>query len=120
MKKFEDRIKKIEKEAAKKEHGEKTPESILAEWKKSKEHTGMQLVTPEIEDDKSKVKKDTSNSTIISNTPIEIFLSVPHSQEWKKELRYDVLVTDDVGHRYDSKYRHLQETNLQMWILQEQ
>ena len=41
----------------------------------------------------------------VATFDIEAFLSVPHHGEWKKEIIYDVLVTDTSGHRYDPEYK---------------
>ncbi len=83
-------------------NSEKTKEDILADFEKSKEVTGMELV------ENKEVKKETTTTkteTTTTKTNIKIFVSLPHSVEWKKELVYDILVTDDSGHRYNSNYK---------------
>ena len=101
LKIHEDRLANIAAAEAKKTHGEKTSQSILDAWLKSKESTGMALVIPEKTEEK--VKK--IGPVVVNHIGIEAFLSIPHYQEWKKVLRYSILVTDDSGHRYDPSYK---------------
>ena len=100
LKVHEDRLKKIAKEEANKPHGDKTSQSILDEWKKFQIKTGTDLVVKE----KTKEIKQKEKKAVSKHDEIKVFLSVPHHQEWKKTLRYNILVTDDSGHRYDSSY----------------
>lgn len=100
LKLHEDRLANIAAADANKPHGEKTSQSILDAWEKYKEITGMALVIPEKTEEK--VKK--IGPVVVNHIGIESFLSIPHHQEWKKVLRYSVLVTDDSGHRYNLSY----------------
>ena len=45
-----------------------------------------------------------TNNKNISENKIQSFLSVPINIEWRKELIFTVLITDDSGHKYDSNY----------------
>ena len=93
-------MKKIAEEEAKKTFGDKTSQSILDEFNKSQVKTGMALVVPE------KIEEDEVNteSVVENQVKIKTFLSIPHHQEWNRVLIWDVLVTDDSGHRYDTTY----------------
>ena len=46
------------------------------------------------------VSKNTSNAT-----SLKVFVSSPHSVEWKKSWIYDVLVTDEIKTQYKSNYK---------------
>lgn len=101
LKKFQGRQNKINEQKEDLPNSEKTKESILKDFEKSKTNTGMQLVTP----DKKEEKKTTKTVSKTSKDKIKAFLSVPPNVTWKKELKYDVLVTDDSGHRYNANYK---------------
>lgn len=92
-KKFQLKIKRLEKNN---ELNSRTSDSILADYEKSKEITGMSLVT-------EKVKKNLPLP--LKEKEIKAFLSVPHMTAWKDVLRFDVLVTDDTAQRYDGTYK---------------
>jgi len=101
LKIHDDRVKRIAEELASKTFGDRT-QSILDKFKKSQELTGMGLVVVETKDVTETTSTETTSTTF--NKPIKVFFSVPHHQEWKRVLIYEILVTDDVGHRYDSLY----------------
>lgn len=101
LKIHDDRVKRIAEELARKTFGDRT-QSILDKFKKSQELTGMGLVVVETKDVTETTSTETTSTTF--NKPIKVFFSVPHHQEWKRVLIYEILVTDDVGHRYDSPY----------------
>ncbi len=46
------------------------------------------------------VSKNTSNAT-----SLKVFVSSPHSVEWKRSWDYDVLVTDEIKTQYKSNYK---------------
>jgi len=96
-----DRVKRIEEELARKTFGDRT-QSILDKFKKSQELTGMGLVVEETKDVTETTSTETTSTTF--NKPIKVFFSVPHHQEWKRVLIFEILVTDDNEHRYDSPY----------------
>jgi len=70
-------------------NSELTSESILTDWGKSKEITGTGLITND--------KEAEIILHIIESEPITIktFFSVPFHVEWRDELKWDILVTDD-------------------------
>ena len=103
LKKYDDRQKKIKDQDKKEQITNKTGASILADFEKSKIKTGMGLVTKDTTDTKKEKKIITSKT--VSNNKIKSFLSVPPNVQWKKELKYDVLVTDDSVHRYNPTYK---------------
>ncbi len=101
LKKFKDSQEKTTEQKKIISNSEKTREDILADFEKSKIITGMGLVE---KTDAITEKKATKTDTTTQNIKIKAFLSLPHSVQWKKELVYDVLVTDDSGHRYNPNY----------------
>ena len=70
-------------------NSELTAESILADWEKSKEITGTGLIT---NDEEAEIILQIIESKPIT---IETFFSVPFHVEWRHELKWDILVTDD-------------------------
>lgn len=95
QKEFEMKLKRLEN----KQDNVTTGDSILTDYEKAKEQTGMGLVI----DPKTIIKKNLP--VPIKEKKIEVFLSVPHMTAWKEKLKYDVLVTDDAAQRYDSTYK---------------
>ncbi|MCJ8307333.1 MAG: hypothetical protein HRU07_09820 [Nitrosopumilus sp.] len=95
----DDRLARISEEE-KEKYGETltTPQSIIAAWRTSQASSGPGLLLQD------EIEEETVVEVIVNYINIKTYLSVPHFQEWKKVLRYDVLVTDDSGHRYDSSY----------------
>lgn len=77
------------------------PKNVLEEYRKFQANTGTGpglLLEEEIKE----IKKV---NVVENHFEIKTFLSIPHHQEWKKVLRYTILVTDDIGHRYDPLYK---------------
>lgn len=78
------------------------PKNVLEEYRKFQANTGTGpglLLEEEI--------KEIKKVNVVEEPLFEIktFLSIPHHQEWKKVLRYTILVTDDIGHRYHPLYK---------------
>lgn len=95
----DERLAKIAEEEAETSDESQTPKSIIEEWRASQISTGMGLILQEETEEVEIVEE-----IVVSHINLETFLSVPHHQEWKKILRFGVLVTDDSGHRYDPSY----------------
>lgn len=75
-----------------------TEDEILANFEQYKIITGMALVVPE------KIEEEIPEPVVVSHYNTMTFLSIPHHQEVEKVLKYDVLVTDDSGHKFDLSY----------------
>jgi len=97
----DDRLAKIAEEESKISNDVLDPKKILEEYRKFQALAGSGpglLLEEDIEDAK---KVDVS----VNYVNIQTFLSIPHHQEWKKVLRYTVIVTDDVGRQYHPIYK---------------
>ena len=105
LKKHKDIQKKISEQEKDVSDTKKTKEKILEDYEKSKITTGMDLVTKDTNTKEEKKKITDTANTVSKDKKIKSFISAPHNVEWKKELRYDVLVTDDSGHRYNPDYK---------------
>jgi len=96
----DDRLARMAADETAKEETGQTAKDIIAEYRKAQVSTGMGLVPQEEIEEVDEVEE-----VVVNHFEIKTFLSIPHNQEWKKVLRFTVLVTDDLGHRYDSSYQ---------------
>jgi hypothetical protein len=97
----DERLAKIAEGESKESDDVLDPKKILEEFRKFQalKSRGPGLL---LEDEIEEVKKVDVNVNYVN---IKTFLSIPHHQEWKKELRYTVIVTDDVGRQYHTTYK---------------
>jgi hypothetical protein len=97
----DERLAKIAEEESKISGDVLDPKKILEEFRKFQalKSRGPGLL---LEDEIKEVKKV---DVVANYVDIKTFLSIPHHQEWKKELRYTVIVTDDVGRQYHPIYK---------------
>jgi len=95
----DERLAKIAEEESKESDDVIDPKKILEEYRKSLVKTGPELL---LKDEIKEVKKV---DVYVNHVNIQTFLSIPHSQEWKKVLRYTVIVTDDLGRQYHPVYQ---------------
>jgi len=97
----DERLAKIAEEKSKISDDVLDPKKILEEFRKFQalKSRGPELL---LKDEIKEVKKV---DVVVNHVNIKTFLSIPHHQEWKKVLRFTVIVTDDVGRQYHLTYK---------------
>ncbi len=78
----------------KKDFGTLSKEDILNKYSKYKTQTNTAATNT----------TTNTNNRIISENNIQSFLSVPINIEWRKELKFTVLITDDIKQTYNTNY----------------
>ena len=95
----DERLAKIAEDESKESDYVRDPKTILEEYRKSLVKTGPELL---LKDEIKEVKKV---DVVVNHVKTQMFLSIPHHQEWKKVLRFTVIVTDDLGRQYHPIYK---------------